>query len=431
MPRQVREVNLSTREARKRLGVAKKPYFRSLDEGLHLGYRQSHAGSAWVLRWYKGDGVYVIENLDGRPDDVLQADGATVLNWSQAQAKAREQFQRLQRIANGLDEAPQSGPFTVKDALADYMAAYQRKGGKAADRMQWAIDALILPALGDVSVSKLSRRRIEQWHEGIANTAPRLRTKPGAVQKFRTVEDGPEAVRRRRSSANRVLTILKAALNLAHQERKVGSDDAWRSVKAFREADSARVRYLNDDEARRVVNGSTPEFRPLVQAALLTGCRYGELVALKVADFNRDAGTIHIRVSKSGKPRHVALTDEGCQFFDGATAGRPGNALVFTKGDGTPWGTSHQQRPFKAACEVAKVEALTFHELRHSYASRLVMAGAPLAVVAAQLGHSDTRMVEKHYGHLAPSYIADTVRASFSHMGLVAESTVVPLTRAR
>ena len=55
------------------------------------------------------------------------------------------------------------------------------------------------------------------------------------------------------------------------------------------------------------------------------------------------------------------------------------------------------------------------------------MSGAPLAVVAAQLGHSDTRMVEKHYGHLAPSYVADTVRAAFTSMGVVEEFNVVLL----
>ena len=52
------------------------------------------------------------------------------------------------------------------------------------------------------------------------------------------------------------------------------------------------------------------------------------------------------------------------------------------------------------------------------------MNKVPLNVVAAQLGHSDTRMVEKHYGHLAPSYIADTVRAAFGNMGLLDEPNV-------
>jgi hypothetical protein len=55
------------------------------------------------------------------------------------------------------------------------------------------------------------------------------------------------------------------------------------------------------------------------------------------------------------------------------------------------------------------------------------MRGVPLAVIAAQLGHSDTRMVEKHYGHMSPSYLADTVRAAFGTLGILEPSNVVPI----
>lgn len=427
MPRQAKEANLSTREARGRLAIAHKPYFRSLDEGLHIGYRKSNSGTAWLVRWYVGKGNYKTANLDARPDDVLTADGATVLKWSQAQAAARKFFEVKQREDVGLDAEQPTGPYTVKNALTDYMAAYRRKGGKAVERTQWAIDALLLPSLGDVVLGVLKRRQIEQWLDGMATTAPRLRTKPGKAQKFRQADYSPEAIRRRRSSANRILTILKAALNHAHHERKVSSNDAWVTVKAFREVDGARIRYLSDKESVLLVNCCKAEFKPLAQAALLTGCRYGELVALVASDYNTDAGTIHIRVSKSGKPRHVVLTDEGKMFFKNMTTGKAGKAVIFVKDDGTRWGQSHQQRPFKAAVAKAKLAALTFHELRHTYASRLVRAGAHLSVIAAQLGHTDTRMVEKHYGHLAPSYVADTVRATFTSLGIVEESNVVPL----
>jgi integrase len=57
------------------------------------------------------------------------------------------------------------------------------------------------------------------------------------------------------------------------------------------------------------------KLRLLVTAALLTGCRFGELAALATEDVNADAGTVSIRTSKSGKPRHVVLTDEGREFF--------------------------------------------------------------------------------------------------------------------
>ena len=89
--------------------------------------------------------------------------------------------------------------------------------------------------------------------------------------KHRKPDASPEAIRQRRSTTNRLLTILKAILNHAHREGRCASDDAWRTVRGFREADAARLRYLSDDESRRLTNACPPDFRALVTAALLTG----------------------------------------------------------------------------------------------------------------------------------------------------------------
>ena len=84
-------------------------------------------------------------------------------------------------------------------------------------------------------------------------------------------------------------------------------------------------------------------------------------------NFNAEAGTIAVRESKSGKPRHVVLTEEGHAFFAELTAGRTGRELVFLHDDGKACGPSHQQRPLDAASARAKVEpAATFHILRHT-----------------------------------------------------------------
>ena len=116
-----------------------------------------------------------------------------------------------------------------------------------------------------------------------------------------------------------------------------------------------------------------------VKGALVTGCRYGELTRMRAADFNAEAGTITVRESKSGKPRHVVLTDEGHALFAEWTAGRTERELVFLRDDGEAWGLSHQQRPLDAASARAKVEpAATFHILRHTYASALAMKGVPM-----------------------------------------------------
>jgi integrase len=133
-------------------------------------------------------------------------------------------------------------------------------------------------------------------------------------------------------------------------------------------------------------------------------------------------------LSKAGKPRHVALTEEGRALFSELTAGRTGRDLVFIREDGKVWGPSHQQRPLEAASARAKIEpAATFHILRHTYASSLAMRGVPMGVIAAQLGHSDTRMTERHYAHLSPNYVADTVRAALPALGIVDRSNVATL----
>lgn len=416
MARTIREANLSTRAARDRLTPSGKPYFRHLDEGLHLGYRKGVKGAAWVVRWYSGDKAYRVESLDGRPDDVIEADGETVLNWTQAQAAARKMFQQRQRVAAGLEATPeQRGPYTVRKALDDYLAHQLGRRKSVKDARQRA-DAFILPELGDLDTAKLSPKRLRDWLSSMAKSAPRLRTsaKDRAAGNFRVREVDPndaEAVRRRQSTANRTLTILKAALNHAYNEGLIPTDEAWRRVKPFAEADAARVRYLSIEEAGRLLNVCDAEFRDLVHGALVTGARFGELAALEVRDFNPDSGTVHILKSKSGKDRHIVLNEEGQKLFERLSAGRTGKARVFIKADGTPWGKSHQHRPFKDACGKAKiVPGITFHEMRHTWASLSIMAGAPLIVVAQNLGHADSRMVERHYGHLAQSFVADTIR---------------------
>lgn len=216
-----------------------------------------------------------------------------------------------------------------------------------------------------------------------------------------------------------MLTILKAALNHAWRDRKVPSDEAWRAVRPFREADAARVRYLTVAEAQRLIAASQGSFRVLVQAALLTGARFGELAALIVADFNGNSGTLHIRTSKSGKGRHVVLTEEGTALFAALAGGRAGPDRMLCKDDGSRWLKSHQARPMAAACKAAKITPpVGFHVLRHTYASLAVMNGAPLIVVAKNLGHTDTRMVERHYGHMSTSYVADAIRAAAPRFGI-------------
>ncbi len=436
MPRTARNAKIDTRSARLKLAVRREPYWCAISQGAFVGFRKGSKGGTWIAR-LRDDAGRQHWHAIGAADDHRDADGSAVLSFAQAQEHARSWFAAKERelAADAEDEpALASGEaYTVARCMDDYLRWYQahRKPG-GYQFTQSAVAAHILPALGEIDCAKLTARRIQRWHEGTAATAPRVRTRAGAERKRGELADDPEAVRKRRSTANRLLTILKAALARAYAAGRIASDDAWRRVKAFRAVDGVRLRYLTDDQARRLVNGCDLDFRPLVQAALFTGARYAELTRLTVADFNPDSGTVLIREAKSGKPRHVVLTDEGVAFFAAVSAGKPDNALTFAKPDGKPWGKSHQQRPLALACKRASIApAVSFHALRHTHASRLAMAGVPMMVIARQLGHRDARMAERVYAHLAPSYVADAIRAGFAPLGIADAGNLVPVRRQR
>jgi integrase len=421
MARTIKDALLDSRTARSRLKARGKPYWRGLEPGLHLGYRRPATGAGkWLARHYVGDQSYEVETI-AVADDFSDPDGVAILNFHQAQTLARTRMVGRAHAAAG-----KTGPLTVADAMTSYLEFLQ-SNRKSAPFSKYASDAFILPTLGKCEVAALTTDQIRTWHAKVAKAPARIRTKPGQKQRFKADGD-PEHARRRKSTANRILTILKAALNRAWRDGKVTSDAAWRRVEPFESVESARIRYLSIAEAVRLINASNADFRRLVRGALETGARYGELCALLVSDFNRDSATISIRQSKAGKPRHIMMTDGGAAFFRSIVAGRAGSEFLFVKDNGDAWLPSHQADPMDEANARAAIDPpINFHGLRHTWASHAVMGGVPLIVVAKNLGHSDTRMVEKHYGHLAPSYLADAIRAGAPRFDLAAGSNVRPI----
>lgn len=424
MARRVLDTTLDTRTARSRLKGRGKPYWRQLEPGLSVGYRKPASGPGkWVVRHHiGGKNDYVTETF-GTADDFSDADGIAILDFWQAQAKAREQMVHRAHVGAATDL--QRTVASAIDAYVEFLDGNRKSGREA----RYAADAFILPALGSTKLEDLTAEQVRKWHARMAKASARVRTAKGAEQKFRAKED-PDKERRRKSTANRILTILKAALNRAWRDGHVASDRAWRRVEPFRNVESARIRYLALDEATRFVNAADEDFRKLVRGALESGARYGELCAMLVADYNSDAGTLSVPDPKTGKPRHIVLSFDGIDFFDEITAGRGGAEPIFLKADGSRWLPDHQSEPMRETNRRAKIAPpINFHGLRHTWASHAVMNGMPLMVVARNLGHSTTRMVEKHYGHLAPSYVAQAVREHAPRFGTAATSRIKKLPR--
>ncbi len=425
MARSVRNTKLDSRTARLKLPQRDAPYFASIGKGIALGYRRLKSGNGtWLCRYTLPNGQYKRVAI-GQADDHQESDGVVVLTFTEAQKKA-------DTLVKELLATKRTTPITVREAAEDYMAWFKVEKKSVKDT-QSVIDTHILPAFGDRPVSELTKKEIQRWRDKLATTPPRRRSSRHASEvRYGEKPITEEAKRARKATANRILTVLKAILNKAYADELVEDDSAWRKVKPFEKVDEPSTRFLTESEATRLINACPADFRALVKAALFTGARYGELIRLTSNDFNPDTGQIRIRPSKSGKGRYIPLSKDGQDFFSTITAGLSGAQLIFTRDDGKPWGKSHQDRRMEKACKNAKIEPpISFHELRHTYASLLAQAGADLLTISKLLGHADTRVTSRHYAHLCDKTLAQTVGNLLPEFGHKADDKVVPIQKKK
>ena len=296
------------------------------------------------------------------------------MTYWQAVEAARERMKLRVHSAAGI-----VGPYSVADAVAAYLEFLEHNRNTAYD-VRKRMEAHALPQLGKIEVASLtsyangtpawhaSRRVCEASQAKSRSTDLWLTMKiPYAVGVHQQIDVSP---------SRRLPSISPGA------KGKTPSDKEWRKVKPFEGADAARVRYLTVAECKRLLNACDPVFRNLVRTELETGARYGELVRLRVDDFNPDTGTIATRISKTGKPRHVILTNERYSVLRAGLLSPSGERPMLRKADGSTWRKNHQLRPMAEACQRARIEPpINFHALRHTWASLATMNGVPLLIV--------------------------------------------------
>ena len=449
MAKTKRGVDIDTKS--KRLALATGMDYMTHDvEYEYLIYHRSeksHLAGSFIARCYIPETGKQPQKRLGKADDFAEADGKRILSYKQAKDLARAWFVELRKIQDlpTATESPEpEKPWTVARAFAAYMKDREDEGVQGIKIMQQTYHAHIRQQLGAHEIGKLTKSIIKNWHRNLAKqgrlrTGQRKRGEPapdlynyeplpppvpepvveGAKEpraKNLPPPSSPEEKRQRRDSANRVLNNLKAALNYVFNEELVLAPAVWKLVKPFENVGKRRTRCLPAKEQVALVNACGCDLRPLVRAALFTGARYGELCKVKVIDFNLDQKFLYIAFGKGRKgpkPRNVMLTNEGIRFFTNLTVGRQSNEFMFIRTNalrGTRagvlenpdiWASHDQKTPMDEACTKAGIDRVTFHELRHSYASYLLNKGYNLSYLAQQLGHADLRMVNWYYGHLA------------------------------
>ena len=202
------------------------------------------------------------------------------------------------------------------------------------------------------------------------------------------------------ATVNRDLACLKTAFSKGLQWGLVSSNPV-KMVKLYSEKDRARTRYLSPDEKSKLLAICSPELRRIVLVALKTGMRKSEILTLRWLDVDFGANQIKIRKSKSGRMRFIPLHPDVLEVLKDLPKG---DDLIFTSSNGnavTLYGWVRTQ--FDAALENTGIRNFKFHDLRHTFASEMIMRGADLKTVSELLGHATTAMTER-YSHLSPSH---------------------------
>ncbi len=146
--------------------------------------------------------------------------------------------------------------------------------------------------------------------------------------------------------------------------------------------------------------------------ALHTGMRRGELLRLTWDDVDLAQGFIHIRQTKSGERRTVPMNETVWGILSTLRMSQD-IPWVFHGEEGRQY--RHTHKTFLGVCKRAKVSDFRFHDLRHTFASRLVMNGCPLATVSQLLGHKSILMTMR-YAHLSPEHRMSAVRSLDKNM---------------
>jgi integrase len=405
MARSIRSAKLENRSARLRLPIAKKPVFVKIGPSLGLGYRRNQSAGTWVARVADGRGGNWTKAV-GTADDFEDADGHAVLDFWQAQEKAR--------AIGRADHAGAAKPATVAEALANYEADLKTRGGDIGNVARVRVH---LPAgLLNKTVALLGSGELRKWRDRLGKSlAP--------------------------ATVNRTATGLKAALNLAaeHDER-IANRRAWESgLSSIPDAEQSRNVILTEPVVRLLIAEAyrhSTQFGRLVEVAAVTGARISQLARLEVQDLqaDREAPRLMMPTSRKGRGQKVVQRRPvpipvglGAKLTRLAVA-RPATAPLLTKPSGAPWNKSDHSRLFgRAARAIGQdPERVTIYALRHTNIVRQILAGVPVRIVAA--GHdTSVAMLERTYSRHIGDHSDALARATLLDIAESNSGNIVPI----
>jgi len=281
---------------------------------------------------------------------------------------------RFRRTVYGTIADAEFGPVTrVVSQQAVRPAASSAEQSKVQKRRKWEPNPHEIASL---AISKLRAPRLKAWHLDLV------------------------AAGLSKAAANRTLTALKAALNKAVTDRRVSPIAAqeWAHVVPLKGAAQRRELFLDLAQRRALLAHAAGGAGDLIEAAMYTGCRAGELTSARRSAFDARTQTLSV-TGKTGR-RTIPLTPAAIELFHRLSRDKLPTAYLLVRDDGKPWGHSDWDELVKRAAAAAGLPANTcLYTLRHSFITQALLDGVSTLEVAKIVGTS-LPMIEKHYGHL-------------------------------
>ena len=391
-----RAQKLETASARRKLPISKKPVYVKLAPNVRVGYRRNEGPGTWSVR-VTGPGIDWVKRI-GLADDFEVASPPAVLNFWQACDAAR----RLARRQPG-DDADDSRPITVNEALAAYEADLTARGG---DPYNAKRARLHVPAsLASKPVALLRSADLCRWRDGL-------------------IEKGLA-----RDTVNRVRTCVRAALTLAaKRDKRVSNRHVWEDdFDALPNATEARNVILADDVVGKLITAAFERDRKLglfLQVIAETGARPSQTVRLEARDLDAansrllmprsGKGHAHKRAAKMVERVPVPISHALTTLLAQEAKERPAHARLLTRSNGEPWGYRRSdlyRADFRAVVEAVGLDPdeVTPYALRHSAISRSLLRGVPVTLVA-DLTDTSEREIRKHYAKLIAHHADEIAR---------------------
>lgn len=355
------------------------PHWHRLRQGVYLGYRPSKKteGGTWFARFYDAD---TNRNKRKRLSDYGALTGHDVFKQAKTDAEAWAAI-----VESGGELARDME--TVKDVCLAYLEEKPNSIAEGVFRRHVYDDPI-----AKVKLDKLRRHHLRSWRKRLEK-APALLT--------RTRDGGKRWKERAKSTVNRDMVPLRAALGRVLTPGAPNTDAAWQeALKPFKGADKRRELYLDKDERKRLINVTCDEARPFLKALCLLPLRPGALASLTAEDFETRTRTLTIGKDKNDNPRQISLPKAIADFFAAQVEGKPPTAPIFARYSGDAWNKDSWKHPIKAGVREANLpDAASAYTLRHSVITDLIRVRLPILTVA-QLSGTSVAMIEKHYGHL-------------------------------